>query len=176
MLQSINNYRWSFENKKSFFIVIKKKIFFCQLGKNGKVPNYKKREGDKCTPAGKFIIKSIFFRRDKKLNIPFKKSTKRKTFYIRENYGWCDDVDSKKYNQLVDLIPNFKYSHEKLYRCDDVYDIILELNYNQDPTIRNKGSAIFVHCSFPDKRNTAGCIALGKKDLVFLIKNLNLRR
>ena len=66
-------------------LIFKKKIFFCQLGKNGKVPSYKKREGDKCTPAGKFIIKSIFFRRDKKLNIPFKMSIKRKTFYIREN-------------------------------------------------------------------------------------------
>ena len=39
-------------------IIFKKKIFFCQLGKNGKVTNYKKREGDKCTPTGKFIIMS----------------------------------------------------------------------------------------------------------------------
>ena len=76
----------------------KTKIFFCQLGKNGKVPNYRKIEGDKCTPTGKFIIKSIFLRRDKKLNILIKKSIKSKIFYIRENYGWCDDVDSKKYN------------------------------------------------------------------------------
>ena len=52
-------------------LIFKKKIFFCQLGKNGKVPNYKKKEGDKCTPIGKFIINSIFLRRDKKLNIPF---------------------------------------------------------------------------------------------------------
>ena len=143
-------------------IIFKKKIFFCQLAKNGKVPNYKKREGDKCTPAGKYIIKSILLRKDKKLNIYFRKSTKRKTFYIRENYGWCDDVNSKKYNKLVKLIPNFNYSHEKLHRCDDVYDIILELNYNQNPTIRNKGSAIFLHSSFADLRNTNGCVAIKK--------------
>ena len=150
-------------------LIFKKKIFFCQLGKNGKVPNYKKREGDKCTPAGKFIIKSIFFRKDKKLNIPFKKSTKRKTFYIRENYGWCDDVDSKKYNKLVNLTPNFNYSHEKLHRCDDVYDIILELNYNKNPTIRNKGSAIFIHLT-KNYIPTAGCIALSQKDFLILVK------
>ena len=153
-------------------LIFKKKIFFCQLGKNGKVPNYKKREGDKCTPAGKFIIKSIFFRRDKKLNISFKKSTKRKTFYIYENYGWCDDVNSKKYNKLVKLTPNFNYSHEKLHRCDDVYDIILELNYNKNPIIRNKGSAIFIHCSFDDLRDTNGCVALKKNNLKFIINNL----
>jgi L,D-peptidoglycan transpeptidase YkuD (ErfK/YbiS/YcfS/YnhG family) len=153
-------------------LIFKKKVSFCQLGKNGKVPNYKKKEGDKCTPTGKFTIKSIFLRRDKKLNIPFRKSIKNKINYIRENYGWCDDVDSKKYNQLVDLIPNFNYSHEKLYRCDDVYDIILELNYNQNPTIRNKGSAIFLHCSFIDLRNTNGCIAIKKNSLKFIINNL----
>ena len=153
-------------------LIFKKKIFFCQLGKNGKVPNYRKREGDKCTPSGKFIIKSIFFRRDKKLNISFKKSTKRKTFYICKNYGWCDDVDSRKYNKLVNLTPNFNYSHEKLHRCDDVYDIILELNYNKNPTIRNKGSAIFIHCSFDDLRNTNGCVALKKNNLKFIINNL----
>ena len=69
-------------------LIFKKKIFFCQLGKNGKVPNYKKREGDKCTPMGKFIIKSIFFRKDKKLNINFRKSIKSKLFFIHENYGY----------------------------------------------------------------------------------------
>ena len=153
-------------------VIFRKKIFFCQLGKNGKVPSYNKREGDKRTPLGKFIIKSIFFRRDKKLNISIRKSIKSKIFYIRKNFGWCDDVDSKKYNQLVNLTPNFNYSHEKLYRCDDVYDIILELNYNQNPIIRNKGSAIFIHCSFNDLRNTDGCVALKKNNLKFIINNL----
>jgi len=153
-------------------LIFKTKIFFCQLGKNGKVPNYRKIEGDKCTPTGKFIIKSIFLRRDKKLNILIKKSIKSKIFYIRQNYGWCDDIDSKKYNQLVNLTSNFNFSHEKLFRYDDVYDIILELNYNQKPTIRNKGSAIFIHCSFNDLRNTNGCVAIKKNNLKFIINNL----
>lgn len=153
-------------------LIFKKKIFFCQLGKKGKVPNYKKMEGDKCTPIGKFIIKSIFFRRDKKLNILIRKSIKSKIFYIHENYGWCDDIDSKKYNQLVNLTSKFNFSHEKLFRYDDVYDIILELNYNQKPTIRNKGSAIFIHCSFNDLRNTNGCVAIKKNNLKFIINNL----
>ena len=153
-------------------LIFMKKIFLCQLGRNGKVPSYKKREGDKCTPKGKFIIKSIFLRKDKKLNIPLKKSLKSKIFFIRENFGWCDDVDSKRYNQLVNLIPNFNYSHEKLYRYDDVYDIILEINYNQNPIISKKGSAIFIHCSFNDLRNTNGCVAIKKNNLKFIINNL----
>ena len=88
-------------------LIFKKKNFFCQLGKNGKVPIYKKREGDKCTPVGKFIIKSIFLRRDKKLNIRIRKFIESKFFYIKKNYGWCDDVDCKKYNQLVNLTLTF---------------------------------------------------------------------
>ena len=153
-------------------LIFKNKIFFCQIGKNGKVPSYRKREGDKCTPTGKFIIKSIFLRKDKKLNIPFRKSIKSKILYILKNCGWCDDVDSKKYNQLVSLSSDFNFSHEKLYRCDDVYDIILELSYNNNPIIRNKGSAIFIHCSFNDLRNTDGCVALKKNNLKFIINNL----
>ena len=153
-------------------LIFKKKIFFCQLGKNGKVPNYKKREGDKCTPAGKFIIKSIFLRRDKKLNLRITKFIKSKIFYIRVNDGWCDDVDFKKYNQLVNVVPNFHHSYEKLYRCDDVYDMILELNHNQNPTIKNKGSAIFIHCSFNDLRDTNGCVAIRKNNLKYIINNL----
>ena len=60
---------------------------------------------------------------------------------------------------------------EKLYRIDDVYDIIINLNYNQNPTIKIKGSAIFIHCSFEDNRSTNGCVAL-KNNLKFIINNL----
>ena len=54
--------------------------------------------------------------------------------------GWCDDPKSNFYNQQIKL-PT-KYSHEKLYRNDSLYDLIVVLNYNIDPIIKNKGSAI----------------------------------
>ena len=63
-------------------------------------------------------------------------------------------------------------NYEKLWRDDDAYDIIIVISYNVKPIIKNKGSAIFVHCSFTDKRKTAGCIALQKNNLVFLLKNV----
>ena len=40
------------------------------------------------------------------------------------------------------------------------------------PIIPNKGSAIFIHCSFDDLRNTYGCVALKKNNLEFIINNL----
>ena len=57
--------------------------------------------------------------------------------------GWCNDPKSKDYNKLVNL--PFNYSYEKLYKKENVYDILLVLNYNMAPIKRNKGSAIFIH-------------------------------
>ena len=45
--------------------------------------------------------------------------------------GWCDDPESKQYNKLIKL--PFSQSKEKLYRKDNIYDLILILNYNMDP-------------------------------------------
>ena len=42
--------------------------------------------------------------------------------------GWCDDPKSANYNQLINL-PN-NYNSEKLYRNDNIYDLIVVLDYN----------------------------------------------
>ena len=57
--------------------------------------------------------------------------------------GWCDDPKSKKYNQLIKL-PS-KFSYEKLYRKDNIYDLVLPIDFNTKKIIRGKGSAIFIH-------------------------------
>ena len=82
--------------------------------------------------------------------------------------GWCDDPKSNLYNKQIKL-PSV-YRHEKLYRRDGVYDIIIVLNYNMNPIIKGKGSAIFIHIT-KNYKPTHGCIALKKNDL---IKILNL--
>ena len=85
--------------------------------------------------------------------------------------GWCDDPSSKDYNKLVRY--PFKYSAEKLYRKDNIYDIVLVLNYNLNPTIKNKGSAIFIHVARRNYKFTKGCIAVSKKDLKKIVKQIN---
>ncbi len=40
------------------------------------------------------------------------------------------------------------------------------------PTIKNKGSAIFIHVAKKNYKKTAGCIALKKFDLICLIKEI----
>ena len=88
-------------------------------------------------------------------------SSKFKLIKITKKMGWCDDPNSKDYNQLINLPTKYKY--EKLYRKDNVYDLLIVLNYNIMPTIKNKGSAIFIHIARKNYEKTAGCIALKKK-------------
>ena len=93
---------------------------------------------------------------------------------ITKSCGWCDDIESKNYNKYLNInnLPSPKIGFEKLWREDNAYDIVIQISHNTNPTIKNKGSAIFIHCSFEDFRSTAGCLALKKRDLIFLIKNL----
>jgi L,D-peptidoglycan transpeptidase YkuD (ErfK/YbiS/YcfS/YnhG family) len=149
---------------KSGYLKFKNLKFKCALGKAG--VGKKKIEGDNITPKGTFEIVKIYYRSDRIKKI----YSKIKLLKINKKMGWCDDPNSKKYNQLIKL-PS-KYTHEKLYRKDNVYDLVIVLNHNMNPIIKNKGSAIFIHVAKKNYKKTAGCVALKKKHLVKLIKNI----
>ena len=136
----------------------------CALGKRG--IGTKKKEGDKITPKGRYNIKFLLYRKDR-----FKKvKTKLKKVIIKKNMGWCDDPSSKNYNKLIRL--PVKYSHEKLYKYDNSYDIILVLNYNMHPIKKGKGSAIFIHIAKKNYKKTLGCIAISKINLLKIISKI----
>ena len=84
--------------------------------------------------------------------------------------GWCDDPRSKRYNKIIKL-PT-KYSFEKLYKIENIYDIILVLNFNMNPIVKNKGSAIFIHVAKKNYKSTKGCVAITKISLLKIIKKL----
>jgi L,D-peptidoglycan transpeptidase YkuD (ErfK/YbiS/YcfS/YnhG family) len=146
---------------KSSYLKYKNFRFRCALGKAG--IGKKKKEGDNITPKGLYKIVKIYYRKDRIKKV----SSKFKLIKITKNIGWCDDPNSEKYNQIINL-PT-KYSYEKLYRKDNVYDLILVLNYNMDPVIKKKGSAIFIHVAKKNYQSTQGCIALKKNNLMKLI-------
>ena len=151
-----------------------KKKFKCQVGAGGLKIHTKKIEGDKATPIGKWRLKSIYYRSDKMLK-PLMRAKTFKINKITKNCGWCDDPNSYSYNKFINTknLCSENVNFEKLWREDQAYDIVLETSYNTKPIVKGKGSAIFIHCSFADYRKTAGCIALKKKDLIILIKNLS---
>jgi L,D-peptidoglycan transpeptidase YkuD (ErfK/YbiS/YcfS/YnhG family) len=150
--------------KNSGFLRYKNLKFRCALGKAG--IKRKEKEGDNITPKGIFKIIKIYYRPDKIKDI----ETPIKIIKIERNMGWCDDPHSINYNKQIKL-PS-KFSHEKLYRKDSLYDLFLVLNYNINPVVKNKGSAIFLHIAKDSYKKTKGCIALKKEDLIQLISKI----
>ena len=149
---------------KSGYLKYKDLKFRCSLGKAG--IGKKKEEGDNITPKGIFKVNNIFYRKDrvKKIFSCFK------LINIKNNMGWCDDPKSKNYNQLIKLPTS--YSCERLFRKDNLYNLILTLNYNISPTIKNKGSAIFIHVAKRNFQKTKGCIGLKESDLKQLVEKI----
>ena len=138
--------------------------FKCSIGKNGRTS--KKIERDNKTPKGLYALGSLYYRKNKL----FKISTKLKKIEIKKNFGWCDDVKSKFYNKPIKI--NNKVRHEKLYRNDKKYDLLIPIEYNTKKPKKNKGSAIFIHLTSNYKK-TQGCIAIKDKDMLILLKLIN---
>ena len=138
--------------------------FKCSIGKKGIAKN--KFEGDFNTPMGKFKIGTLYWRNDR-VKLPETNLNKKK---IKKNMGWCNDINSKFYNKEIKI--NKKLKFEKLYRRDHKYDYFILIRYNYENTIKNKGSAIFIHLT-KNYRPTAGCIAVSKKDFLIIAKLVN---
>ena len=147
-------------NKK--YLTYSKYKVKCAVGKRG--IGLKKKEGDLITPIGQYKIKYVLFRKDRIKRI----QTKIRKIEIKKNMGWCDDSRSRQYNKLIKL--PFNYSYEKLYKKEDIYDIILVLNYNMNPYKKKKGSAIFIHVASKSYKKTKGCVAIKKTELLKIIK------
>jgi len=94
-------------------------------------------------------------------------------FSIRPDDGWCDDPASRHYNKPVRL--PFDGSHERLWRDDFVYDLLIVIDHNQDPAVAGRGSAVFIHLQQPDGRATAGCIAFQRNHLLHLLQGWSRR-
>jgi len=111
-------------------------VIACALGRAG--ISHAKRESDHATPAGEFHLLAGFFRADRILrrawSLPMRP--------VRPNDGWCDDPESAVYNRHVTL--PCRTGHEKLWRKDHLYDLVIVLDYNIHP--RRKIAAARFFC------------------------------
>ena len=135
--------------------------FKCCIGQNGLTT--KKVEGDNKTPIGLYALGPLYYRKEKFTRL----STQLKKIQIKKNMGWCDDVNSKLYNKPIKT--NTQFRHEKLYRNDRKYDLLIPIKYNFIKPKINKGSAIFLHLTNNYKK-TKGCIAIKEKDMLILLR------
>ena len=134
----------------------------CALGKGGITP--RKREGDGATPAGYFTLRRLFYRPDR-LPAP---ETGLISQALNPEDGWCDEPAHDAYNQLVTR--PFPASNEQLWRDDHIYDLIVEVGYNDDPIRAGNGSAIFMHIARCDYEATNGCVALRRDNLLQVLR------
>jgi L,D-peptidoglycan transpeptidase YkuD (ErfK/YbiS/YcfS/YnhG family) len=139
--------------------------FRCATGKGGF--SAAKREGDGCTPVGTFGLRECWYRSDR---VPAP-ATGLPLNVIRQDDGWSDDAKSPEYNTHVTL--PYRPSHEKLWRDDHVYNLIIPMGYNDNPVVAGLGSAIFMHLAHPDYRPTEGCVALQHADLLAILPGID---
>ena len=132
----------------------------CVLGKGGVLPAADKREGDGATPLGLWPIRRVLYRPDKGPT----PRTALPTAKIAPSDGWCDAPDDAAYNRPVTL--PYPASCERMWREDDVYDLVVRFGQTGDPPVPGLGSAIFLHLQQPDRRPTEGCVALTRDDMI----------
>lgn len=143
--------------------------FKVNLGVKGLVSPEEKIEGDLKTPTGYYPITFAFGKKnDLTTHLDFME--------IGKNHIWISDTTSSKYNTIV-IDNDGKYTNnkvnEKLFRNDDLYDYAIVIDYNVDPVVKGKGSAIFMHIQRSENHRTAGCVSMSKEDIVKLIEWLD---
>lgn len=125
-----------------------------------------KREGDGATPAGRFALRAVWYRGDHikrpTTDLPLRE--------IQKHDGWCDAPQDPNYNRPVTL--PYTASAERMWRDDDVYDLIVIVGHNDEPVIPGQGSAIFLHIANSDFGPTEGCVAMRRDDLIATICEL----
>jgi L,D-peptidoglycan transpeptidase YkuD (ErfK/YbiS/YcfS/YnhG family) len=135
----------------------------CALGPAGVTPAAQKREGDGASPAGVWPIREVIYRPDR--GPP--PATEFRVRAMCEDDGWCDDPADPQYNRPVKL--PYPASAERMWRDDELYDIVVVLGHNDDPVVPGRGSAIFLHVAKPGYPPTQGCVAVARADLEALL-------
>ena len=132
------------------------------LGRGGIVPTAAKREGDGATPAGVWRLTALYWRPDRlrapRGALPLRRLTHRT--------GWCENPADPAYNRPVRL-PHGRGT-DRMRRGDPLYDLCAVTDHNA-AGVPGAGSAIFLHVRRGPGRPTAGCVALRRADLRWVL-------
>ena len=125
----------------------------CVFGRSGVTDA--KVEGDGASPRGRYRLRSCYWRADRGL----RPVTGLPTMPVARDLGWCDDPGHPLYNRPVRL--PFAASHERMWRDDRAYDVVVVLDQNMDPAVPGAGSAVFWHLTKGEPATpTEGCVAV----------------
>jgi L,D-peptidoglycan transpeptidase YkuD (ErfK/YbiS/YcfS/YnhG family) len=127
------------------------------LGRSGIHAN--KLEGDGATPVGRFRLVRVWWRADRHRRPATLLPVRR----ITPDLAWCENTVDPRYNRPFRRSAN--ESGDRLWREDHLYDLLVEFDHNTRPRVAGRGSAVFVHLARPNRSPTAGCVAIGHRDL-----------
>lgn len=136
--------------------------FPCTIGMSGVTRD--KREGDGATPVGEHVITGMLFRPDR-----MAKPTDW-ALPIGPNDLWSDAPDDRDYNHMVRA--PYPHSHERLYRADPLYDLVILTGWNWPNATPGRGSAIFIHRWRRAQSPTEGCIAFRPDHLLWIAQRI----
>jgi L,D-peptidoglycan transpeptidase YkuD (ErfK/YbiS/YcfS/YnhG family) len=140
------------------------RVLPCVLGRTG--VKLQKQEGDGATPVGTYALRRVLYRADR-VERPM---TALPVSEILRDDGWCDDPADPRYNKPVKL--PYPASAESMWRDDSLYDVVVIIGHNDAPVVPNAGSAIFLHVAPSDGGATAGCVALARDDLLWVLQKV----
>lgn len=134
------------------------------VGRRGVINAAYKQEGDGCTPTGLYPVGLGFYIQ----NLP---NTGLDTFQVTQDTYWVDDPNSQYYNRRVEGTDNKDWnSAEHMIRYTMQYSYGFVVDYNTNPIVKGKGSAIFFHVS---QSSTAGCIATSESMVLSYLAQLD---
>lgn len=141
--------------------VVKQSPIEAGIGKNGFALPLQKVEGDGKSPTGIFKLGKLFsYEKQLKTLLENQQTTKEDK--------WIDDVNSPDYNKHIIGSTDAK-SYENLLLKNDAYKYCMVIEYNTNPILKGKGSAIFLHLATKEPNYTAGCVAIDEAIMKQLI-------
>ncbi|EIA07921.1 L,D-transpeptidase [Flavobacterium frigoris] len=167
-------YNYQPENYSAIFVALEKKdknwvLKFdpveVGIGKNGFASPADKREGDGKSPTGVFRLGKLFSY-EKQLN------TLLENQQTTAEDKWIDDPNSEDYNTYIKG-PTTAKSYENLLLKNDAYKYCMVVEYNTNPILKGKGSAIFFHLGIKKPYFTAGCVAIDEENMKSIVNWLD---
>ncbi len=127
------------------------------IGRNGFALPGKKQEGDGKSPTGLYMLGQLFTYENKvNTSLPFIQTT--------VDDKWIDDANHEDYNKYIKGNTTAN-SFEHLLLSGIYYKYCTVIEYNTNPVVKGKGSAIFFHVADTNYSPTAGCVAIKESDM-----------
>lgn len=134
------------------------------IGKNGFATD--KTEGDGKSPVGKYSIGTAFGQKgDPGTKLSFRS--------ITSDDVWVDDPNSQLYNTWQSRSKTSSQWNSAESMDHRLYTYGFVINYNKNPIVRNKGSAIFLHTG---NSYTVGCTATSEANVISIMQWLDPKK